>query len=345
MRIVIRGTNWIGDSVMSVPAIRQVRRLFPDAHIALHTRSWAEGIYRDSELFNEIISFNATGSKAASTMRQASVLREQKFDLSILLPNSFATAFVARLANIKRRFGYSTDGRGFLLSDTVKVPAWKTRRHEVYYYLNLVAELETKLLGTRTTHDIEPKIDIRISDERRVSARRFLAEHGVDLSRKTVALTPGSTNSRAKRWPAKSFAELNDKLQREIGLNVVILGSPDEREVSSTVVSASTIKPFDLTGKTSLGEVAAILSEVDLLIANDMGLAHLAPAVGTETLVIFGPTNPVTTRPFSDLSQVVRVDVECSPCMLRDCPIDHRCMTRITPEDVFAQAARKLKRI
>ena len=129
-------------------------------------------------------------------------------------------------------------------------------------------------------------------------------------------------------------------MQTEANVNVVLIGSKEEIEVSNAVSELCKTKPINLAGKTDLAEAVATLSVIDLLISNDMGLAHVAPAVGTETIVIFGPTNPETTRPFSENAEVIRKAVECSPCMLRDCPIDHRCMTWISVEEVFDAAVR-----
>ena len=164
----------------------------------------------------------------------------------------------------------------------------------------------------------------------------MLGENGWDIARRTVALGVGSTNSRAKRWIAERYAALNDKLQSELNANVILVGTKDELEISNAVFEKSAKKPLILTGKTDLSQATAILCEVDLLVSNDMGLAHIAPAVGTKTLVIFGPTNERTTQPIG--AEVIRKNVECSPCMLRDCPIDHRCMTQISVEEVFEKA-------
>ncbi|MGH7784697.1 MAG: glycosyltransferase family 9 protein, partial [Candidatus Binatia bacterium] len=189
----------------------------------------------------------------------------------------------------------------------------------------------------------DPSTDLPVSTIRREAARNLLKRFGSDISRKTVALGVGATNSRAKRWLPENYAELNDRLQSELGVNVIIIGSKDETNVSETVENLSGRKPIVLTGKTDLAEATAILSEIDLLVSNDMGLAHIAPAVGAKSLVIFGPTNPETTAPFSSLAKVIRKGVECSPCMLRDCPIDHRCMTRISADEVFEMAAHELE--
>jgi len=312
---------------MTIPAIRKLRSLFPDAKVTLQTRAWAEGIFRDSGLVDEVIA-------PGSLFEQIRSLRERRFDLAVIFPNSFGSALAARLSGAKRRFGYASERRSFLLTDPIEIPAWKETRHEVYYYLELISAVEKSFFGQISeSKDLEPRL--MISETQRAQARDILLQHGINPDSKTVALAPGSTNSRAKRWTPSSFARLNDRLQSESKLNVVLLGSKDDKEVARTVTDLAVHKPFDMTGETDIADAAAILGVVDLLISNDMGLAHVAPAVGTKTLVIFGPTNPVTTRPFSDKASIISVAVECAPCMLRDCPIDHRCMTRISADDVF----------
>lgn len=342
MKIVVRGTNWIGDAVMSVPALKELRRIFPGAEISLHTRSWARGIFEDADFIDRILEAETAASKVQTVFKQAKELKSQNFDLAVLFTNSFESALTAKLARIPRRFGYAKEGRSFLLTDSVEMPFWKNERHEAFYYLNLVAAVEKAYSGKQTVSQDEVQAELKLSEERRQAARRFLEESGIDLSKKTVALGAGSTNSRAKRWPAANFAELNDRLQSDLNANVVLIGAADEADVSREVFERAKQKPLVLTGQTSLAEAVAVLGEVDLLISNDMGLAHVAPAVGTKTLVIFGPTNPLTTRPLG--AEIIRRnDVECAPCMLRDCPIDHRCMTRITPADVFEKALEMLR--
>jgi len=342
VKILVRGTNWIGDAAMSVPALRRLRSVFPEAHISLLTRDWAEGVFQDADFVDEIITIDGAIPRIRSIFRQVRDLRRRKFDLSILLPNSFESALVVRLGGTKRVYGYSTDGRRLLLTDPVAVPEWKNTRHEVFYYLNLVDAVARDTLGTAASFDHEPDTSLAVSDVRQQAARAFLTELGINRLRPIVALAPGSKNSRAKRWSPDRYAELAARLIRELGANVILVGATDERDISETVSRLSAENVVDLTGKTSLAEAAAVLSVCDLLVANDMGLAHLAPAAGTQTLVIFGPTDPRTTRPFGKNVAVARVDVECSPCMLRDCPIDHRCMTRISVDDIFQMSRRLL---
>ncbi|MEP7038666.1 MAG: lipopolysaccharide heptosyltransferase II [Acidobacteriota bacterium] len=341
MNIVVRGTNWVGDAVMTIPALRELRRIFPDSRITLHTRSWAEGIFRDADFIDEIITFEHEKSKFKTIIKQAEIWRENFFDLAILFPNSFESALTAKLGKVSTRFGYAKEGRSFLLTDLVEIPDWKNEKHEIFYYLKLIAEIENKYFGTKTVLENKPRFELKVSQERKAEARQILAENGVDLSKRVVAFVVGSTNSRAKRWQTESFAALNDKIQNELHANVVLIGAKDELKVTQEVFDKSQFKPFILTGKTNLAEATAILSICDLLISNDTGPAHISAALGTKTLVIFGPTNPQTTQPLH--SQIIRKDVECSPCMLRDCPIDHRCMTRISPQEVFEKSVVLIK--
>ena len=339
MKILVRGTNWIGDAVMSIPAMWELRRIFPDAGITLHTPSWADGLFRDASFIDDIVTFDRHRWALKDVYDNSTFLRADTYDLAILFPNSFESAVTLFLSSVPRRVGYNKDFRGLLLTDPIAVPEWKARRHEVFYYLNLVAETEKRILGRGTVLQTPPDISLEISDERRIAAKKTLAEFGVESTRQTVALGVGSTNSRSKRWPAERYASLNDMLKNRLGSNVVLVGSEEEAGVSAEVSRLCANAPIDLSGKTDLSEAAAILSVVDLLVSNDMGLAHIAAAVGTKTIAIFGPTNPETTRPFSADAVVIRKDVECSPCMLRDCPIDHRCMTRIAVDEVFETAA------
>lgn len=335
-RIVVRSTNWIGDAVMSVPALRELSRIFPDAEIVLHTRPTVEGLFEDADFIDRILPYEKKSSKIKQTVAQADLLGEQDFDLAILLPNSFESALTTKLAKIPRRIGYNKDLRGLLLTDPIAVPEWKDKRHEVFYYLNLIAEVERRYLGQSSVACSVPDTSLNVSDERRESARQMLRDAGVDLSKKIVAIGAGSTNSMAKRWGTANFAQVSNGLHEEFGAETVLVGAPSEADVAREVIERSNFRPVDLTGKTSVAEAAAVLSVVDLLVSNDMGLAHVAPAVGTKTAVIFGPTNPVTTRPFSDNAVVIRNEVECSPCMLRECPIDHRCMTGVSVERLVA---------
>ena len=335
-RIVVRGTNWVGDAVMTIPALRQLRRLFPDAHITLATRAWAKGLFADSDFLDDLQVHEGSGLR--SVVQQVREWRKRNFDLAILLPNSLETALVASLARVPLRIGYATDGRQALLTHPLALPEWRETKHEVFYYLKIIAELEWLVRQEQTFLETQPDGSLEVSAARKSGARDFLRARGVGDAKPLVALCPGSINSRAKRWPAERYAALADRLIDELGAQVLLVGSSAEAEVSLEVRSQMCNQPLTLTGQTDLAELVATLSLVDLLVTNDTGPAHIASALGRPTLVIFGPTNPLTTRPFSPFGEIVREPPDCAPCMLRDCPIDHRCMTAITPSDVFERA-------
>jgi heptosyltransferase-2 len=335
-RIIVRGTNWVGDAMMTVPALRELRRLFPDAHITLATRSWAKGLFVGADFIDEIQIQDGRGIR--SFLGQVRAWRKGQFDLAILLTNSFASALVVALARIPMRIGFASDARAGLLTHAIELPEWRSTRHEIFYYLRIVAELEWLFTKQQTFLNIQPDASLEVSEVRKDEARHFLRRQGVQGDRPIIALCPGSINSRAKRWPAESYAVLADRCVDTLGAQVLLVGSAEELEVSRQVANRMHNKPIVLTGQTDIAEVVAVLSIADMLITNDTGPAHIAAALGRHTLVIFGPTNPLTTRPFSPFAEIVRHPPECAPCMLRDCPIDHRCMTAITPDEVFGRA-------
>jgi heptosyltransferase-2 len=343
-RVVVRGVNWVGDAVMTVPALRELRRVFPDARLTLATRPWAEGIFAGADFIDDFLVNGDGSSRPAAVFREAREWRARRFDLAVLFPNSFAPALVAALARVPARVGYATQGRAPLLTHRVGVPRWRGERHEVFYYLHLVAELERRLYGSTTVETREPDTGLRVTDARLREAGTLLRESGARPGRPLVAICPGSTNSRAKRWPAERFAAVADMLAERTGADVVLVGAAEELEISEEVARHMRARPVVLTGQTDLALTAAVLQASDLLVTNDTGPAHVAAAVGRPVVVIFGPTNPATTRPFSNAAEVVRRPPDCAPCMLRDCPIDHRCMTAIEPEEVFARTAPLLAR-
>lgn len=339
----MRGTNWVGDTVMTVPALRELRRVLPHAHITLATRSWAEGLFRDADFLDDLLIYDRRPRDLRAVARQTREWRRRRFDLALLFQNAFEAALIASAARVPVRMGYATDRRGALLTHSLTLPGWRGERHEVFYYLNLVAELERLLYGASDIEEREPQFALNISEARKAQARGLLSTDGVRMDRPIVSLCPGSTNSRAKRWPAASYAALADRFITEAGANVVLIGSPDELEVSREVEGQMHHRPFMLTGKTDLAQVVAVLSLADVLITNDTGPAHIAAALNRPTLAIFGPTDPRTTRPFPSVAEIIRRPPDCAPCMLRDCPIDHRCMTAITPDEVFTRAVAMMK--
>jgi lipopolysaccharide heptosyltransferase II len=340
-RVVVRGTNWVGDSVMTLPALRALRRVLPRAEITLVVRPSARGIFADSDFIDHLLIYDRRN--AFSIIPQVREWRRRQFDLAVLFQNAFEAALIPFLAGVPLRFGYATESRQSLLTHPLPLPDWRSSRHEVFYYLYLITALEQLLFGTSEICEAEPDASLQISETRKAEAEDLLRAYGVREGQPLVALCPGSINSRAKRWPAEAYASLADRFI-ESQKQVLVIGSADEMDVTREVTKRMQQQPIVLTGKTSLDQITAVLASVDLVVTNDTGPAHIAAALGRPTLVIFGPTNPLTTRPFAPEAEILRHPPECAPCMLRDCPIDHRCMTAITVDEVFEHSGALLKR-
>jgi len=340
-RVVVRGTNWVGDSVITVPALRALRRVLPDANITLAVRPGAKGIFSEADFIDDVLVYER--KNAFSIVPQIREWRRRNFDLALLFQNAFEAALIPFLAGVPLRLGYATESRKPLLTHRLPVPDWRSSRHEVFYYLYLVTALEQMLFASSSICESEPDASIEVSESRKVEARELLRAHGISEGETVVAICPGSINSRAKRWPAERYAALADRLI-DSQWQVLLIGSRDEAEVSQDVASRMRNRPVVLTGKTTLDQIIALLATIDLVVTNDTGPAHIGAALGRPTIVIFGPTNPLTTRPFSPEAEILRHPPECAPCMLRDCPIDHRCMTAITVDEVFEHSHALLKR-
>ena len=320
---------------MSVPALRELRRVLPKARVTLVSKPGTADIFLEADFIDEVLIYDR--SRLISKWNQVREWKRRKFDLAVLFQNAFEAAAIAFLARVPIRTGYDTEGRSALLTHPVPLPVWKDERHESFYYLNIVAELERLLGGAASVEGIVPHFTLAVSEDRKRKARRLLREEGERTGAPLVLFCPGSINSRAKRWPTERYAALADRLI-EAGANVALIGSPAELDVSREVCKRTLHQPMMLTGKTTVGDATAIISIADVLITNDTGPAHIGAALNTPTLVIFGPTNPLTTYPLSRNAEIIRHPPECAPCMLRDCPIDHRCMTAITVEEVFEKA-------
>jgi lipopolysaccharide heptosyltransferase II len=293
-------------------------------------------LFADAEFIDDLLVHEGSGLRSA--VHQVRQWQKHHFDLAVLFPNSLEAALVASLARVPHRIGYATDGRQRLLTHPLALPEWRSAKHEVFYYLNIVEELERAIGNAPAALATEPDSSLLVTESHQSAAIELLRLNGVRGGRSLVALCPGSINSRAKRWPTERYAALADRLIDDLGADVLLIGSSAESEVSLEVSRQMRNRPVILTGHTDLAQLVAVLSVVDLLVTNDTGPAHVASALGRPTLVIFGPTNPLTTRPFSSAGQIVRTPPDCAPCMLRDCPIDHRCMTAITPDEVFERA-------
>ena len=337
MRILLRATNWVGDVVISLPALRAFRARHRGDHLAVLARPWVAALYRLLPEVDEVLVEEPKGRHAGARGREALAdeLREKAFDRAVLLPRSFATAWTAYRAGIPERWGYRGELRSPLLTHPV-AHAVRPGEHELFRHLRLVAATGAPLPEV-------PDATWRVSETVRRSARARLAEAGLPKG-PFVAAHVASFAHEAKRWSERRFAALFDRVSRDRGLPVVLLGSEAEAPMNARVTAlASSASVVDLAGKTSLTEVLGVVAEAALFVGNDSGLAHLANAAGTPTTVVFGPTDPDATRPWDGPRpdglpvrlRVARRRVPCAPCRFRRCPLDHACMTGVDVPDVL----------
>lgn len=324
-RIVVRATNWLGDAVMSIPALRALRSSFPEARIAILGRSWAADLYAGEPFCDEFLEYRGRISAAA-------LLRAGRFDLAVLLPNSFDSALAPWLARIPRRTGYARDGRSPLLTDAIACPrAGEIPAHERFYYLELL-----RRAGWLAALPADPEVRLARADELRARGQERFALRG--WREPVTGVSPGAAYGGAKRWLPERFAEAARRVAR--GGPVAVFGSREERALCEAVARAAGAA-YNFAGETRLGEFLELAAACQVMLTNDSGAMHAATAVGTPSVTVFGPTDERATGPAGARALVVREPVECSPCGRRECPIDHRCMTRVTAERVAA-AAREL---
>ena len=338
-RLVVRGPNWVGDAVMCEPALRALRGLFPAAEITLLVKPTIAELLGNHPGLDRILVYDSRRQHAGLTGKWAlaRALHRLRFDLAILFQNAFEAALLAFLARIPRRYGYATDGRSLLLTDPIGAPERARGIHQVEYYLELIRPLGAD--GPSGS----PRLFL--SDGERDAMRRRLAQAGIGETDLVVGLNPGSTYGTAKRWLPERFAETADRLVREHGgkgLRVVIVGARGEEALGRAIAERMQAKPVLLSGQTSIRELMAVINRCGLFITNDTGPMHIAAAFGIPVVAVFGPTDSRTTSPFGNGHTIVRHPVECSPCLLRECPIDHRCMTRVSVDDVFDAAVKQL---
>jgi heptosyltransferase II len=334
--LLVRAVNWLGDAVLTTPALGAVRAAFPGSRIILAAKPLVAELFRHHPDIDEILVYEKEGrhAGAAGMLRMAAELRRRGITTAILFQNAFDAALLAFLAGIPDRAGYATDGRRMLLSRAVPATEEVLRMHHAEYYLHLVSELGIPRLAN-------PAMRLQVTGEERDAMVARLASLGVPRGSRILGINPGATYGSAKRWFPDRFAVAADALSEEWGASVVLMGSAPEMPLSAEIEAAMRRRPVNLAGKTTVRELMALLSLCGFLVTNDSGPMHIAAALGTPLVAIFGPTDWRTTSPWTRTAKIVRVDVDCSPCMRRECDRGHECMLGITA-DMVVDAARGL---
>jgi heptosyltransferase II len=341
-RLLVVSPNWLGDAVMALPAIADVRRRFPNARLMVAARRSVADLFTMVPGVDQVATLEWTGKlQQRRALRQDSAALEAlDADAAILLPNAFSAAWLVKRAGIGERWGYAADFRRALLSRAVSRP--RHSLHQAEYYQHLVRQLGIE------SGPLEPAV--LVPDDVIVGARMLLNSRNWKSSRPFVAIAPGAAYGTAKRWLPEHYATLVSNLV-ESGAQCVLVGSRGDVETTNwiqrLVPDTQRRDVLDLTGVTSLSLLVGLMAIAKAFVSNDSGAMHLAAAVGTPVTAIFGPTREYETRPLPRAgarAQVLIHDVWCRPCMLRECPIDHRCMKGLSPERVVASVRASMAR-
>ncbi len=330
-KILIRSANWVGDAVMSLPAIASVRLTFPQAKIFILAKPWVAEIFHQNPVVDQVFLYESRGIHQGlrGKWHLARQLKKESFELALLLQNAFEAALISFLAGIPRRAGYDRDGRGLLLSHPVPVDRKIKKIHQVDYYLRLVESL-----GFQGAERIP---SLKVSEEGQEEAKRRLQSLGLKESQGLVGISPGATYGSAKQWFPERYGALADRIARNLRVPILIFGSEGDKEVASQVCQNARVSLIDLTGRTTLGQAMALISRCRLFVTNDSGLMHVAAALGIPVIAIFGSTDPERTGPLGEVCRVVRKSVPCAPCLKTECPEDRRCMRLISVDEVYEE--------
>ena len=340
-RILVRVPNWIGDAVMCEPALSALHRLFPDAPITVLAKPSIAELLDGHPAVQATVVYDAAGRHAgfSGKWHLARRLRRDRFDLAILFQNAFEAALITWMAGIRRRWGYATDGRSVLLTHPIPVPDRAESLHQVQYYLAMLRQLGAE------GEPGAPRLYLKDFEEQQVADR--LATAGVDGRDFLLGLNPGSVYGGAKRWLPERFAETADRFLEEAGRErgwVVIVGGKGEEALGREIAAKMKSRTLVWSGQTTIRELMGVARRCQLFLTNDTGPMHIASAFGVPTLAVFGSTDWRTTAPFGANAEPVRHAVDCAPCLLRECPIDHRCMTGVTVEMATAAGLKLISR-
>ncbi len=331
--LLVRAVNWLGDAVLTTPALGALRAACPQARITVAAKPLVAELLLHHPDIDEIVVYDKDGRHAGALgmFRMAGEVRRRGFDSALLLQNAIDAALLAFLAGIPERMGYATDARRVLLTRPVAVTEEILSLHHAEYYLRLLS-----LLGAPRPE--RPRLALRVTEDEIASMRSRLAALGVPEGRKVVGINPGATFGSAKRWFPDRFAKVADTLSEEWDMSVVLMGSVPEMPLSAEIEAAMGRKPVNLAGRTTVRELMALLACCSFLVTNDSGPMHIGAAFGVPIAAIFGPTDWEKTSPWTEHARVIQADVDCSPCRLRECDRGHECMLEVTAEMVVTAA-------
>ncbi len=330
---------------MTFPAISMLRRRFGDAQIDIIARPWVSHVYKCHGAINNVLELsNGRGTKRwLSIFKDAKLIKGINYDIGILFPNSFESAFLFKLSNIPEIVGYTTDLRAPFLTNKISTPPDKNKNHEIFYYLSLI---KRAFSIQDDEYSNRPLIEFRISNSYIKSTKYKLKRLGISFDKIFVGINPGAAYGPAKCWPVERYKELAKRLLNlSKDIYVLVFGTASENNVGREIRAVNLERVFNLCGKTTLMEAICTISMLNLMVTNDSGLMHIAAACNIPIVAIFGSTNPITTGPWSENAIIIRKELSCSPCLKRDCNKGFECMLGIEVKDVLKACKRHLKKL
>ena len=336
--ILVRAVNWLGDAILTLPAIRQLKRFFPQASLNVMALDRVAPVFWNLPEVDQVIPYlpkpPATGFK--DWLVWLKYWRRQRFDLAVVFPNSLESALVTWLLGVPHRIGYNTEFRSSLLTQVVHGPDKMAGLHHVYRHEGIL-----QAFG-RVSADGFPELFLTPAELN--AGLELLRANGWQPGQKIIGLSPGAVYGPAKQWFPDRFAAVATQLQEEFGALVVLIGASGDQEAAGEIAAAMQLPPLNLVGRTDLRTAFAIIHHLHLLITNDSGLMHAAAALWTPLVALFGSTDPFATGPFTPLASVVAHRITCSPCFQRRCPEGHyQCQKLISVAEVLEQARYWLK--
>jgi heptosyltransferase II len=328
--ILVKQVNWLGDLVMSLPALHAIRDAFPSSPLSVLVRRELAGLFDGADWITEVIPYRVRNGPAG-LLDRASIVREirsRRFDLAVLFPSSFQAALWVTLAGVPRRAGYVADHRGFMLTHRITPRPQVQTVHQVHHWLTMVAET----VGAPGSVEMPP-IDVDLQSRERMG--NWLSKRRVRPDRPLIAVAPVAAYGPAKEWPPARYAELVDILAARHKAECVLVGGGDDRQRCEQISTQTTAGAIVAAGETSVGELIALLSLCHAFAGNDSGCMHLAGALGMPTVAIFGSTNPARTGPMGRQVRIIYRGIDCSPCLQRTCRFGHyKCLNEVTAVEV-----------
>ena len=331
-RVLVKEVNWLGDLVISLPALRAIRRAFPAARLTVLVKQELAGFFDGLRWVDEVVPYRIAGGARgiADRWRLARSIADAGYDLAVVFPKSFESALWVRLGKVPERVGLAAQGRNSLLT-RASLPRRAKDRHQVRDYLDM-------LRGTLGIDGSPEDHQLEIGETRRAAMREWLASHRRRPEVPLVALAAGAAYGPAKQWPAERYSALVDLLGERF--ECVLVGSPGERPLCEEIAAKSRTGAVVAAGATDVGDLVALLSLATAFVGNDSGAMHVAAALGIPTVGIFGSTSPIATGPLGPRTRVLLHPIECSPCFARTCRFKHyRCLTETSVERVAAALA------